>query len=75
MEKYSSKDGMVMGLDLGPIFGNFYMSALENKGFDTINKPNIYLRYADDILLLTNSTDEITIIQETFQNNSVHNFT
>ena len=50
------------------------MSALENKAFNTINKPNIYLRYVDDILLLTNSTDEINSIQETFQNNSVLNF-
>ena len=40
-----------------------------------MNKPNIYLRYADDILLLTNSTDEINTTQETFQNNSVPNFT
>ena len=51
----------------------FYMSDLENK-VNTINKSNIYSRYADDILLLTNSTDEINMIQETFQNNSVLNF-
>ena len=31
--------------------------------------------YADDILLLTNDTYEINTIQETFQNNSVLNFT
>ena len=55
-----------MGSVVGPILSNFYMSA--------INKPNIYLRYADNILL-TNSTDEINTIQETFQNNSVLNFT
>ena len=60
---------------LGTNFINFYMSDFENKVFNTINKPNIYLRYADDILLLTNSTDEINTIQETFQNNSVLNFT
>ena len=60
---------------MGPIFCNFYISALENKVFNTINKPNIYLRYADNILLLINSTDEINTIQETFQNNSVPNFT
>ena len=64
-----------MGSVLGPIFSNFFMSDLENKVFNTINKPNIYLRYADDIFLLTNSTDEINIIQEIFQNNSVLNFT
>ena len=69
------KDGIAMVSVLGPIFDNFYMSALENKVFNTINKPNIYLRYADNILLLTNSTDEINTIQEIFQNNSVLNFT
>ena len=51
------------------------MSDLENKVFNIINKPNIYLRYANDILLLVNSTDEIYTTQETFQNNSVLNFT
>ena len=64
-----------MGSVLGLIFSNFYMSALENMVFNTINKPNIYLRYADNILLLHNSTDEINTIQETFQNKSVLNFT
>ena len=65
-----NSDGSV----LGHIFSNFYMSALENKVFSTINKPNIYWRYPDDILL-PNSTDEINKIHETFQNNSVLNFT
>ena len=39
------------------------------------NKPNTYLRYSDNILLFSNSTDEINIIQETFQNNLVLTFT
>ena len=52
---FIQKDRIAMGSVLGPIFCNFCMSALENKVFNTINKPNIYLRYADDIL--TNSTD------------------
>ena len=51
------------------------MSKLENKIFNTINKTNIYLRYVDDIFILTNSTNEINIIQENFQNDSVLNFT
>ena len=84
------KNGIAMGLALGPVFSNFYMSNLENKSFNTSNfymsnlenksfntiiKPNIYLRYIDDILLLTNSTDEINIIQDAFQNISFFNFT
>ena len=55
-----------MGSVLGPVFSIYHMSALKNKVFNTINKPNIYLRYADDIFL-TNSTDEINTIKETFK--------
>ena len=51
------------------------MSDLENTVFKTINKANIYLMYADRMFLLTNSTDEISIILETFRNNSILNFT
>ena len=40
-------DGIAMGSVLDTIFSNFYMSALENKVFNTINKPNIYLRYPE----------------------------
>ena len=38
---YIQQDGIAMGSVLGPIFSNFYMSALENKVFNTITKPNI----------------------------------
>ena len=68
-------DGIAMGSVFRPIFSNFYMSVLENKVFNTIKEPKIYLRYADETLLLANSTDEINTMQETFQNNSVLNFT
>ena len=55
---FIQKDRIAMGSVLVPIFSNFYMSALENKVFNTINKPNIYLRHANDILL-NNNIDEI----------------
>ena len=64
---YIQNDGIAMGSVLGPIFSYFCMSALETEVFNTINKPNIYLRYADDILLFTNSTDEINTIQRPFK--------
>ena len=64
-----------MGSVLGPIFSNFYMSDLENRIFNSTKKPPIYLRYVDDILILTNNINEINILQDTFQNNSVLNFT
>ena len=52
-------------LDL--IFSNFYMSDLENKIFNSIRKPSIYLRYVDDILILANDINKINIVQDTFQ--------
>ena len=72
---FIQKDEMAMGSVWGAIFRNFYVSALENKVFNTIKRPNSYLRYADNILLLINSTYESNTIQETFQNISVLNFT
>ena len=72
---YVQTDGVSMGSVLGPIFSNFYMSDLENRIFNSIKKPPIYLRYVDDILILTNNINEINILQDTFQNNSVLNFT
>ena len=72
---YIQTDGISMGSVLHPIFSNFYMSDLENKIFNCIRKPSIYLRYADDILILANVSNEINIIQVTFQNYSILNFT
>ena len=72
---YVQTDGASMGSVPGPNFSNFYMSDLENGIFNSIKKPTIYLRYVDDILILTNNINEINILQDTFQNNSVLNFT
>ena len=55
-------DGILMVHVLGPIFCRFCLSDLENKGYNIINKLNIYSRYADSIFLLTKSTDEINMI-------------
>ena len=43
------------------------MSDLENKIFNSIRKPSIYLRYVDDMLILANDINEIIIVQDTFQ--------
>ena len=43
------------------------MSDLENKIFNCIKKPSIYLRYVDKTLILVNNTNEINILQDTFQ--------
>ena len=60
---------------LGPIFCNFFKSKLENKIFNSIRKPPIYLRYVDDILFLANNINQINVHDtSTFQKNSVLNF-
>ena len=41
------------------------------KVFNTMNKPNIHLKYADDIFLLIDSTGEIKILEETLKNKSI----
>ena len=51
------------------------MSDLENKIFNSIRKPPIYIKYVDDILILANDINEINILQDAFQKNSVLNFT
>ena len=72
---YVQTDGVSMGSILGPIFSNFYMSNLENRIFNSIKNPPIYLRYVDDILIFANNINKINILLDTFQKNSVLNFT
>ena len=64
-----------MGSVLDSIFSNFYMSDLENRIFNIIKKPPIYLRYVDDILIIAKDINEINILQDTSPKNSVPNFT
>ena len=70
---YVQTDGVSMSSAQGPIFSNFYMSDLKNKIFNSIKKPPIYQRYVDDILILVNNINEIIILLDTFQKNSVLN--
>ena len=72
---YVLTDGVSMGSILGPIFSYFYMSDHENRIFDSMKKPPIYLRYVDDMLIFTNNINEINKLQDTFPKNSVLNFT
>ena len=51
------------------------MYNLENKISNSIKKPSIYLRYVDDILILTNDTTEINILQDTYPKHSVFRYT
>ena len=64
-----------MGSVLGPTFAEFYMSHLENNIFAESPKPRLYVRYVDDILILTINVDEVTQLRSKFEANSVLNFT
>ena len=73
---YLQVEGVAMGSPLGPTFAGFYMGHLEEQTFNArCNKPNIYVRYIDDIFMQINDIDELLNIKEIFQQNSVLNFT
>ena len=63
-EIYQQCNGVSMGTPLGPTFANFYMCNLENKFFNNNPqlKPKVYCRYVDDILLVLDSFEELTVI-------------
>ena len=68
---YIQIDGVSMGSALGPLFANFYMGHLEDKIFQLIDKPSIYLRYVDDILVLTEKVSDIENLKQVLHSNSV----
>ena len=58
-EIYTLIDGISMDSVLGPTFINVYVSNLENKIFNDIKKPYIYVCYVDDILIRVDNIEEI----------------
>ena len=50
---YDQLDGVAMGSPLGPILANIYMANLESMALRSFsgNKPVMYCRYVDDIIL------------------------
>ena len=51
---YNQIDGAVMGSPLAPVLANIFMGFYESKWLNeyNLNKPQFYLRYVDDILVL-----------------------
>ena len=70
-------DGVTMGSPLGVLFANFYLGHVEKQIFTKYPdiKPKIYLRYIDDIFLMTDKVEHIDHLIETLQNQSVLKFT
>jgi len=74
---YVQSEGVSMGSALGPTFSEFYMCDLENRVFgdNPTLKPMIYARYVDDCFLFVERTDDLTIIKNMFEEQSVLSFT
>ena len=66
-----------MGSPLGVTFANFYMCNLENNIFQTQPslKPTIYCRYIDNIFIVTPSIQQLQLLKNAFEQNSVLKFT
>ena len=74
---YLQVDGVAMGSPLSPTFAGFYMGHLENSVFNggLCPKPNIYVRYVDDIFMQVTDEAQLLNIKSIFQQQSVLNFT
>ncbi|CAM4849385.1 unnamed protein product [Rotaria magnacalcarata] len=64
-EYYIQCDGVAMGSPLGPILADMFMSKLENKlNKFSKNKPQVWLRYVDDILCIFDNKQNIDNVLE-----------
>jgi hypothetical protein len=62
---YKQKSGIAMGSKCGPSIANIYISILENN-FITIHKPLLYVRFIDDIFIITLQNFNIELLQTFF---------
>ena len=73
---YIQREGVSMGNPLGPTFANYYMCNLENSIFDNYcEKPQLYIRYVDDICIGVAKFDQILKLKNLFESHSVLKFT
>ena len=74
-QMYVQVDGVAMGSPLGVLFANFYMGTVEERVFSSIPRPHLYFRYIDDTFVAVQSEDELTILKNAFESNSLLKFT
>ena len=55
---YQQTDGVAMGSPLGPILANIFVGAMEKRLYEITKRPNIYVRYMDDIFAVFDSDHE-----------------
>ena len=73
-ELFQQIDGVAMGSPLGPTFAGFYMGHLESEVFQKMEKPIIYARYVDDIILMCHDISGLQRLKDEFEKNSVLTF-
>ena len=64
-----------MGSPLGCLFAEMYMGKVEERTFNSLNRPKIYARFRDDIFTTVDRISEIEVLANTLKANSVLNFT
>ena len=55
---YKQVDGVAMGGPLGPTLANFFLAHIEGWLLDVPFKPNVYVRYVDDIFAVFSSVND-----------------
>ncbi|XP_066982656.1 uncharacterized protein [Macrobrachium rosenbergii] len=71
---YTQIDGVAMCSPLGVIFANFYMGTVEQRVFEDIHQPKMYVRYIGDTFVNANSQEEIENLRRAFHNHSCLSF-
>ena len=72
---YKQTNSISMGSPLGSSISEFYISHFENKIFNAIKKPKIYVHYVDNIFVATWSYNKINKLKQTLEKNSILKFT
>ncbi|MGL4335486.1 MAG: reverse transcriptase domain-containing protein [Turicibacter sp.] len=67
-KSYKQVKGTAMGSNVAPSFANLFMLFYELKMFEVIEKPILYKRYLDDILIVCNSEENFKLMFEYMQN-------
>ena len=63
-EIYRQINGVSMGSPLGVLFAEIYMAKVEERTFESTEKPKLYVRYRDDIFVVVVREEEIGVLAD-----------
>ena len=72
---YKQTNGVSMGSPLGVLFAEIYMAKVEERTFNATERPNLYVRFRDDIFIKVKNVGEIEALAVKLEENSVLRFT